>query len=73
MRMIGEEQNMKACKKTLILSKSLKEANQQTPTNIKITCGQMQIIGLGKYKNWFGRNPTMLQKRRLYANANNWV
>ena len=37
---------------------------------------KMQMIGLEKYKNSFGRNPALLQNKRWYhlcANADGWV
>ena len=44
--------------------------------DIDITCLQMQMIGVGKYANCFGRNPAMFQTKRWYhlsANADYWV
>ena len=35
-------------------------------TNVEITCLKMQMIGLEKYRNSFGRNPALLQKKRWY-------
>ena len=45
-------------------------------TNVEITCLKMQMIGLEKYRNSFGRNPALLQKKHWYhlsANADGWV